>query len=142
MIETIIHIKSGQVTNKVPVYKFFKELPDGSYSVRFTPRKIRSLGQNAYYHAIMVPMVRDGLLYAGYDMVKTNDDAHEVLKTLFHKKEIVNKQTGDLIAVIPGTTTDMSTIQFSAYMETIAKWAAEYLGIFIPPPGMQLKIHE
>jgi len=136
----MIHIEKGRITNSVPIRNFFKELPDGSYMARFTPRKIRSLNQNAYYHGIMVPMVKEGLRDAGYDEIKTNADAHEVLKTLFLKKDIVNKTTGQLVATIPGSTTDLTTIEFNGYMDEIGKWASEFLGIYIPPPGMQTTI--
>lgn len=139
MNEITMHIAHGRIENSQPVKQFFSDLPDGSYSVRFTPRKIRSLPQNAYYHAIMVPMVKEGLRGAGYDEVKTNNDAHEVLKVLFLKREIVNKETGQLITTIPGSSADLSTVEFKDYMERIAQWAAEFLGVYIPPPGMQLK---
>ena len=139
-MEIILHIDNNVVANHTLWENFLKELKDGSYTVAFKPRKYRSLNQNAYYWGIMVPMVKDGLREQGYDEVKSSNDAHEVLKALFRKREIVNKETGQLITVIPGSTTDMSTSEFKIYMEEIGKWAAEFLGINIPPPGMQMTI--
>ena len=86
----------------------------------------------------MIPMVKDGLIDAGYDEIKDNQDAHEILKILFNKKQIINKLTEEIITV-PGSTTKLSRKEFGDYMEEIAKWAAEYLGINIPPPGIQMK---
>lgn len=140
--EILIHIENGQVVNKIPVHQFFTELHDGSYLAKFQPRKVRTHNQNAYYFAQVVPLIREGLRDAGYDEIKSNHDAHEVLKTLFHKKEVVNKHSGEIIATLPGSTTEMSTTEFKDYLEAIGKWAAEYLGIEIPPPGVQLTIHK
>ncbi len=136
-----MHISKGHVTNIEPVKKFFEELADGSYNVTFKPRKLRTLGQNAYYHAIMVPMVKQGLRDAGYDEIKSNADAHEVLKSLFLKKDIVSKQSGDIVTTVPGSTTDLTTVEFKEFMERVAQWSAEFLGVYIPPPGMQMTIH-
>lgn len=139
----MIHIEDKMVVNYASWQDFLKELKskNGSYQVTFKPRKYRTNSQNAYYWAIMVPMIKDGLRDAGYDEIKTNNDAHDVLKALFHKKEIINKITGELITTIPGSTVDMSTSEFKQYMEDIAKWAAQNLSINIPPPGMQMSFH-
>jgi hypothetical protein len=135
-MEIICHISDGKITNPKVVRKAFDELKDGKYLIKFTKKNSRSLLQNGYYWAVICEMVRDGLRDAGYREVKTKDDAHEILKTMFLKKRITNEVTDETI-VIPGSTAKLTTIEFSEYIEEIIKWAGEYLSIAIPLPNQQ-----
>ncbi|SFW16594.1 hypothetical protein [Chitinophaga sancti] len=134
MSERVVHIENGKIANPAAIRKQFNELRDGMYLVKVSPRKVRSLSQNAYYWAVVCGMVRDGLRDAGYDDVLTDEDAHEVMKHLFLKKDIVNKKTDESI---PSTrsTTELTTFEFSNYIEQIITWAAQYLNIVIPYPN-------
>jgi len=67
--------------------------------------------------------------------VKDNNDAHEVLKHLFLKKKIVNKETGELITEIAGSTAKLTTVEFNFFIEEIIKFGAEFLKIAIPYPN-------
>ena len=61
-----------------------KALPDGRY--KLTLEKVynkRSNLQNGYYWAVVVPMVQDGLLDAGYKVNK--EEKHDFLKSKFIK---------------------------------------------------------
>lgn len=137
MSDFILHIKDGVITNKVTVRRSFNDLKDGKYLVRIDAFKKRTLQQNAYYWGVVVPMVKDGLKEVGYSEVKSNEDAHEILKHLFLKKKIVNWMNGDEI-ILAGSTAELKTVEFNAYLEEIWQWAAEYLGITIPAPNEQL----
>jgi len=114
--------------------QLFYGLKNGKYHITIKDARKRSIPQNRYYRGVVVPIVRAGLYEAGYDEVKTNEDAHEVLKGLFHKKDIVNKQTGDVITTVLSTT-EFSIPEFDNYIERICKWAAEFLGVVIPAPN-------
>jgi len=141
MIEFMLHIDQGQITNTKAVRKAFDELEDGHYLVRVEPKKTRSLNQNAYFHGVMVPLVLQGLRDAGFNEVKTPEDAKDIIKALFLKKVIKNEITGEEIPVIRHTS-ELTTVEFNAMMEECGQWASEYLGIFIPPPGQQTEIIE
>lgn len=103
--------------------------------------RTRSLPQNAYYWGVIVPLVRQGLYDAGYDEVKTNMDAHEVIKHLHLRKRVVSKQTGDVID-IAGSTAGLSVIEFNTLIEDVCRWSAEFLGVVIPSPNQQMKDFE
>lgn len=90
--------------------------------------------QNAFYWGCVLPIVKDGLCDVGYREVKTDQDAHEILKTLFLKKKIVNENSGEEI-IIPGSTAKLTTLEFCSYIDEITQWASEYLSIVIPSPG-------
>ncbi|RPE05516.1 hypothetical protein EGT74_24335 [Chitinophaga lutea] len=134
MSERLCHIENGKIRNPADIRKQFEGLNDGTYLVKVSPRKVRSLKQNAFYWGVVCDMVKDGLRYAGFAEVSTSEDAHDVMKGLFLKKNIINFQTGE---ALEGTksTTELTTAEFSIYIEQIQQWAAEYLGISIPSPN-------
>ena len=102
--------------------------------------KKRSTEQNAYYWSVVVSKIKDRLLELGNEV--SADDVHELLKSRFNAKEI---DLGNGHAIdIPGSTTDMSTVDFMTYIERIQRFAAELLDIYIPDPNeqMTLDFHE
>lgn len=134
MAEFILYKSDGAITNKRVVANAFNDLEDGRYRVTVNSYKKRSLLQNNYYWSCMVPMVKDGLRDAGYNEVKTNEDAHEVLKQLFLKRKLLNEINGDEI-VIPGSTAKLTTVEFNLFIDDVIQWAATYLSITIPLPN-------
>ena len=134
MRELIIYLCNNNILNMDEFKQLFYGLKNGKYHITIKDARKRSIPQNRYYRGVVVPIVRAGLYEAGYDEVKTNEDAHEVLKGLFHKKDIVNKQTGDVITTVLSTT-EFSIPEFDNYIERICKWAAEFLGVVIPAPN-------
>ena len=137
MIEFIFHINKGRLLETGTVTKLFRQLKDGKHLLTIQDYRKRSLHQNAYYWGVVVPLIRRGLYEAGYDDVRTNDDAHEVLKHVHLKRSMVNKQTGEMIEVA-GSTAKLNIPEFNEYIETVCRWAAEYLGIVIPDPNEPL----
>jgi hypothetical protein len=91
----------------------------------------RSNPQNAYYHAVVIPMVCDGLRQQGHDV--NIEDTHEILKGMFNKEKFVNTSTGE-VDYFGGSTTKLSTIEMMEYIKRIQQFASEYLNVFIPDP--------
>lgn len=133
MVELVIYINNKKVVNYKEFKEAFNQLKDGKHLITIKDLRKRSIHQNNYYWGVIVPTIRKGLYDAGYDDVQTNDDAHQVLKYVLNKKEIINKQTGEMIHVA-GSTAKLSISEFNNFIERICKWAAEYLGIIIPSP--------
>ena len=104
----------------------------------------RTNPQNKYYWGVVIYMIRQRLEDLGWesgDIVEgslnsklTRDDVHEFLKAKFNKKEIVNKETGEVIGSAPQSTTDLSTDEFKDYIDAIIRFAADYLDLNIPDP--------
>lgn len=141
MAELRITIANRTITNIKEFREMFAHLKDGSYLVIVKDNRKRSIPQNSYYWGVVVPMVRSGLYEQGYDDVRTNDDAHDVLKSLFLKKRLVNRVSGDEIP-IDGSTTKLSISEFNDYIEEVARWASQYLQIVIPSPNEQFVLWE
>ena len=100
-------------------------------------KKSRSLNQNGYYHAVVVPMVRQGLIDIGTKL--TREETHEILKMKFLKKEVVLEETGEILNYT-GSSAELTTTQFMDYIAEIQQWAAEFLNIVIPDPASQANI--
>lgn len=71
----------------------------------------------------------------------TADEAHEILKAMFLKTELVNEKTG-VVYIYIRSTTELSTIEMMDYMMSIQKFANEDLQIVLPEPNDQLTIQE
>ena len=132
------HIKNGELVNKYSVKKAF-DLPDGNYELKIVKRNRRSLLQNSYYWAAVVPLVHEGLRDMGNDV--SLQETHDFLKARFNYKEIVNQVTGEVLNV-PLSTTELNKEQFGIYIERITQFAAEYLNVTIPAPNSQMALYE
>ncbi|MDR0266072.1 MAG: hypothetical protein LBJ04_22860 [Sphingobacterium sp.] len=102
----------------------------------------RSNQQNKYYWSVIIPIVKQGLIDAGYSREKINNSEviHELLKSMFcPKEELINEDTGEIL-VLPPTTTSNSTSQMMDYFEDIKRWCAENIGVYIPDPNEQTSL--
>lgn len=141
MKELVLNISNRKIINLQEFKSLVNSLKDGKHLVTFKDMRKRSLPQNAYYWAVVVPMVKRGLYEAGYDEVQSNDDAHEVIKQVHLRKRIVSKQTGDTID-ISGSTAKLTMPQFNDFLESVCQWSAEFLGVVIPSPNQELAMLE
>lgn len=78
----------------------------------------RTLTQNAYYHGVVLQCISD---YTGH----TTEELHE-----YFKWRILSKEG----ALPEASTTDLSTTEFTAYIDLIVYFAWDFLEIVIPPP--------
>lgn len=138
LMDHIIHISEKGIVNKSVVRSAFNVSP-GRYLLKLTKSNRRSLPQNAFYWGVCVPTVKQGLRDAGYNDIKTNEDAHEVIKHLFLKKQIPNINDGNVIE-ITGSTAELTTTEFMELIAEVQQWASEFLNCVIPDPGQQVEI--
>lgn len=100
-------------------------------------KKKRSNSQNSYYFGVVVTMVCLRLRDLGNDV--TIEETHDFLKANFNYKEIVKPETEEVLK-IPLKTSELSTIEFSEYIERVIRFGAEFLDIQIPYPNEQMEI--
>lgn len=132
MKELLVDMKGGKVQNREQLASYIKSLADGRHRFTTEPYQVRSLDQNEYYWGVVVSMVRPALRAAGHNDVHTDKQAHAKMKEHFIHADKSMLQALEEMRF--ATTTTLSTIQFNSYLEDIFQWAAEYLGIVIPPP--------
>lgn len=135
---TILKIRDGKPVNGGNVRKLFDQLKDGDYNIDITRLDKRSNPQNRYYFGLVVPMIQSGIEHLGTELTK--GETHEFLKSRFNVQEVTNTDTGEMVS-IPKSTTRLSKEQFSEYIGKIQQFAAEFLNIVIPDPGVQQMIN-
>lgn len=138
-MEFLLHKRNGEFLNHEEYRNYTRDLPDGRYLIEVNSAKKRSHPQNNFYWSVVVPLVYNALRDAGFDSVKTKEDAHMIMRTLFLKT--VEERDGMKIEKILSTT-ELTTVGFMEYLQNISIWAADYLSMAIPEPGQQLRIVE
>lgn len=86
--EFIINKSDGKLA-KESLEGYLEAIEDGRYKVIVEKANKRTLNQNSWFHAAL-PEIQRGLYDAGYNDVKTPEDAKDVVKSLFFKKPITN----------------------------------------------------
>jgi hypothetical protein len=100
----------------------------------------RSRSQNAYFHGVILPEVRRGLIDAGYSASEcTTEVVKDFLKSMFARREMVNARTGEVLTTVQPTS-QMTTTEMMAFQEECRRFASEFLGVTIPSPNEQTKI--
>lgn len=103
-------------------------------------RKQRSLSQNAYLHGILIPCFREALNEVGYDEVKTDEQCKLIIKAMFLKRQVTNKETGEVLEYIQDTSA-LNTLEMATLFEEVWKFSSEHLGYVIPSPNSQLEMN-
>lgn len=101
----------------------------GAYQISVTPVKAStSTQQIRYYRGVVLPMIAQE---SGYD----DDAMHEVLiQELAPKVTIKSKLDGRKRKKFSKRSNDMTTAEFSEYVEKVRRFAATFYGINIPDP--------
>jgi len=96
-------------------------------------RRKRSLNQNAYYWSVIIQFITDAMNEAGENVAP--QEVHEFLKFRFLRVQKIDPDTAELLWEYSRSTTGLSTVQFSLYMDQCIQFAAEMLGVTIPAPS-------
>lgn len=89
-------------------------------------RKGRTNRQNAYYFGVVLKAISD---YTGYSV----NELHELFKSNLLPSKVIT--IGDKNVSITPSTTELSVVDFNDYIEQIAQFAADTLGIYVPHPN-------
>lgn len=97
-------------------------------------KKNRSLNANSYYWAAYIPGWLEWLREASGEPWITAEQAHDALvKRVLGAKEIINKDTGEVIDDARPSTHDMDTNEFAEYLDRAAEFLASFCGIVVLP---------
>ena len=136
-MEFQIHKEDGKFRNIKKMEEYTSGLPDGKYKVAIEKSGKRSTQQNRYYWGLVIPILKQAFTDLGHEL--TDDDVHDFLKGKFNSKQVVNEGTGEAVE-LPMSTTKLNKEDFGVYIESIQRFAAEFLGVVIPDPGTQITI--
>lgn len=123
-------LRDGKIVfdNRKIFDKTLAQYEDGKIIVEVRREKNkRTLDQNAYYWGVVLKTI-------SIDTGHTEQELHDVLKAYIPKKTMpfIKKDGSTINVSVPRSTTELSTGEFSEYIERIrAKFAMEF-GIIIP----------
>lgn len=100
----------------------------------------RSSGQNKFFHAVCVPIIKSHLIDLGWKEAKSDEWVKNYIKFKCLVKEYVNEETGDIIKSL-GETSALTVGEFIEFIQDVQIFAAEQLGVIIPDPESQQSIN-
>jgi hypothetical protein len=112
----------------------------------FGADKKRTDDQNAYYWAVVIPMVTAGFILQGNELrIGSNRDyalVHEMMKERFIPEGdmVFFDRNGTKYGLKEKTTTALDTRAFNKYIRDIKSWSFDCLGLDIPEPNGMVKI--
>ena len=129
------------VINRKIMIDDIARLPKGNYTLTIEKyRKSKSLPQLGYLFGCVYPLFLRAAVDAGYDELTTIDEVDAWCKSMFANREIVNKNTGEIIKV-PGFKREMTTTEMMTYIDQVRDKCQEYFGVFIPDPESQTDLN-
>lgn len=132
--------KAFRIVNKPLLEKELNLLPKGRYTLTIEKyKKKKSNPQLGYYYACVLPLFLQGAIDQGWEITST-DECDIWLKSMFGNKDLINKHTGQIVS-IPSLKRDMTTTEFSTFTNQVRDYAAEYLGVVIPDPEVNIEIN-
>jgi hypothetical protein len=96
-------------------------------------RRRRTDRQNRYYWPCFVQPFAEQLQAQGEAI--SDDDAHEILKTRFLRKSVIDLKTGEAFEYVRSTT-ELNTAEFNQYLDQCAAFLADYFNLQIPEPSI------
>ena len=90
--------------------------------------------QFGYLYAVVYPLFLLALNDAGYEFV-TVDEVDIFAKTLWANKDILNRETGEIVKV-PLSKSEFKTVDQMVFVQKIREYASEYLSTDIPDPNI------
>lgn len=108
-----------EMDNREDAAQMVMEAMGGASNLRivfYEDEKEREKWINSYYWAYVLPTIHNGIIEMGNEWEK--DETHNFLKGMFTPK---------------GTTKNLTTNEYRLYIEKCCKFAAELLGVVVPP---------
>ena len=130
---------SFRVVNSSDFYQQINTLKGRYRLVVEKYRRSKSQPQLGYLFGCVYPMFLRAAIDAGWEDLTSVSDVDTWCKAMFAGRDIVNRQTGQIMTV-PGMKRDMTTTELSAYTNQVRDYAAEYFNTYIPEPGTQIEI--
>jgi hypothetical protein len=87
----------------------------------------------------MLPIIKDALREAGWNEIKTIEDAKDFVKVKFLKYDLVNEETGEVVMMFRNTSA-LTKLQFMELVTDVQIWLLDYFNIDLPLPGEQSKM--
>lgn len=146
MSKTIFIRKTDEELNRWSntqlLFEYLSAAPAGNYKITIEKSDKRTNPMNNYFHGVLVPEFKQALIGVGYDEIKTDDQAKEIIKRMFLTDRVTNSETGEVLEYTKNTR-DLTKEEMSNLFDEVIKFAAEKMdGYQIPYPNEQLNMYE
>lgn len=123
-----------------PLYVDIKKMLERgrAVNVKVTSQATKTKEQLGYWHAVIVPHVREGLHRMGNEM--SHAETNQFLNDMFFYKSktvIVKRGLNEYCYTMrtPRSKSGATIDEMSQVIDKVIRWAAEVLGEYIPSPG-------
>lgn len=128
------YINLDDSTSKRKLYAAIAPLK-GMHEVTIKPvRATRRQKANRYLFGVVYKSFREFLAEQG--QVLTTDEIHSYLKLKFLPREVMNPLSGEVLAVVPGTSHDRDVKEFADYIDNCIRYLADMFNIVVPSPDL------
>lgn len=133
-------IKDGelQIGSRQKMINEIKNSKDGTVRIEITYANKRTLPQNAYFHAVLVPEFRKALNDVGYHLLKTDEQCKRIIKSMFLTRELPNDEGGKPVHYIQDTS-ELTKEEMTILINEVIQFASENCNYVIPLPGEKLQ---
>lgn len=119
------------------IVDYIRSRPEGVYSIELTRvRRGRTLNQNAYYWAVVLPCVARGFAAAYGEADVSVDRAHRRLKDEFLRRPDRRADTGEVVGWFTPSSADLDVEEFCTFLDNVIAFARDQMMIQIPPPDV------
>jgi hypothetical protein len=124
----LVPVEGGRLNptdgQKATIAAFLRTREGKAVEVKFArPTTSRSLRQNRFYWGAVLTTIAEAT-------GNSTEDLHLVLKDMFLPRKFITLGTKEV--EVRKTTTDLTTEEFTLYLEAVRGWAASELGITMP----------
>ena len=98
----------------------------------------RSNSQNRFFHGVVLQVIGDALIEAGYNEARSAEWVKDFVKVNCLTQDVITED-GQVFKSIRKTS-ELTTSEFNDLIATVQQWAAENLGVYVPDPNEQLEI--
>lgn len=130
--------EDGKV-NGATINKFYDGLKPGKYELSAKKLNKRSLPQNSYIHAVLIPEFRKALNEVGYGEVKTNEQAKMIMKSMFLTRSVEGAPGSKPVHYVQDTH-DLTKEEMGVLIDEVIRFAATEMNYQIPYPGEKLML--
>lgn len=127
------------VANAAQLNKFLGGLSVGKWLLKAERKDKRTSQMNRYLHGVLLPVVKEALRGAGWNNIKTIEDAKDFVKVKFLRYDVVNENTGEVVTMFRNTSA-LTKLQFMELVQDVQIWLLDMFGIHLPMPGEQSEL--
>lgn len=98
-------------------------------------RNQRSLAQNAFWHGVICKHAQAAISEAWGENL-SHERTHSLLKEMFLREPVVDRNTGEVKGWTTGTTTELDTKEMTNLIEQAMQWLFQTFDIVISPPDL------